>query len=186
MSKTYFTIFNQVSDAEDETSFNTAIQTDTVLDCLEIVGFNGVPRFQTKDAIVKDVCQFYIIDRVRSAIEDFKAGLQTLGILNLIEKHPNTMAQVFRSNSLIKLTASRMDSLFVPELAEEGANVRPQQELIIMHWRDYLQDCEGEVLHDLSLILLAPIYLYSLLVPLLFLSIFTLIFSKVKRNYLKC
>lgn len=186
LSKTYCTIFNQVSDAEDETSFNTAIQTDTVLDCLEIVGFNGVPRFQTKDAIVKDVCQFYIIDRVRSAIEDFKAGLQTLGILNLIEKHPNTMAQVFCSNSLLKLTASRMDSLFVPELAEEGANVRPQQELIIMHWRDYLQDCEGEVLHDLSVILLAPIYLYSLLVPLLFLSIFTLIFSKVKRNYLKC
>ncbi|XP_044175097.1 G2/M phase-specific E3 ubiquitin-protein ligase-like isoform X2 [Acropora millepora] len=131
-----------VSDAEDETSFNTAIQTDTVMDCLEIVGFNGVPRFQTKDAIVKDVCQFYIIDRVRSAIEDFKAGLQTLGILNLIEKYPNTMAQVFCSSSLLKLTASRMDSLFVPELAEEGANVRPQQELIIMHWRDYLQDCE--------------------------------------------
>ena len=61
----------------------------------------GVPRFQMKDAIVKDVCQFYIIDRVRSAIEDFKAGLQTLGILNLIEKHPNTMAQVFCSSSLL-------------------------------------------------------------------------------------
>lgn len=65
-----------------------------------------------------------------------------MGILNLIEKHLNTTAQVFCSNSLLKLTASRMDSLFVPELAEEGANVRPQQELIIMHWRDYLQDCE--------------------------------------------
>ena len=138
-----------------------------------------------KDAIVKDVCQFYIIDRVRSAIEDFKAGLQTLGILNLIEKHPDSMAQVFCSSSLLKLTASRMDSLFVPKLAEEGANVRRQQELIIMHWRDYLQDCEGKVVHDLSVVLLAPIYLCSLLVPLLFLSIFRLPFSKVQRNYLK-
>ena len=78
-----------------------------------------------------------------------------------------------------------MDSLFVPELAEEGANVRPQQELIIMHWRDYLQDYEGKVFLDLSVILLAPKYLYSLLVPLLCLRIFRLTFSKVKRNYLK-
>lgn len=138
-----------------------------------------------KDAIEKDVCQFYIIDRLRSATEGFKAGLPTLGILNLIEKHPDTMAQVFCSSSLLKLTASRMDSLFLPELAEEGANARPQQELIIMQWRDYLQDCEGKVFHDLSVILLAPIYLYSLLVLLLFLSIFRLTFSKVKRNYLK-
>ena len=156
-----------------------------MLDCLEIVGFNGVPRFQTKDGIVKDVCQYYIIDRVRSAIEDFKAGLQTLGILNLIEKHPDTMAQVFCSSSLLQLTASRMDSLFVPELAQEGANVRPQEALIIMHWRDYLKDCEGKVFHNLSVILFSLTCLYYLLVPLLFLIIFLLTFSKVKRNYLK-
>ena len=56
-----------------------------------------------------------------------------------------------------------MDSLFVPELAEEGANVRPQQELIIMHWRDYLQDCEGEVFHDLSVILFVPTVYTSIL-----------------------
>ena len=73
------------------------------------------------------------------------------------------MAQVFCSSSLLKLTASRMDSLFVPELAEDGSNVRPQQELIIMHWRDYLQDCEGEVFHDLSVILLAPTVYASIL-----------------------
>jgi len=57
-----------------------------------------------------------------------------------------------------------MNSLFVAELAKEGANVRRQQELIITHWRDYLQDCEGEVLHELSVIL------FGTYIPLFFVS----------------
>ena len=53
-----YSVFGQVSDAQDDTSFKAAINTEEVLDCLDIIGYNSVPKFETKETIVRDVCQF--------------------------------------------------------------------------------------------------------------------------------
>ena len=41
------------------------------------------------------------------------------------------------------LTAVDVDALFTPNMDDPGSNKYPRQELALMHWRDYLQDCEG-------------------------------------------
>ena len=65
------------------------------------------------------------------------------------------MEQAFCGNSS-QLCALDISNLFLPVLDEPGSNTHSCQELIVMHWRDYLQDCEGTVLIiDLKFMLLS-------------------------------
>ena len=41
------------------------------------------------------------------------------------------------------LTAEILDGIFKSCYSEEGCRRREREELIIMHWRDYLQECQG-------------------------------------------
>lgn len=96
--------------------------------------------------MVKELCHFFVIDNVRSAVEQFKEGLGTLDILSLIKRHPRVMQEAFCAKES-KLKASDVLDLFIARLDEPGSNNYERQELILMHWRDYLQDCEGVHIH---------------------------------------
>lgn len=95
--------------------------------------------------MVKELCHFFVIDRVRSALEQLRQGLATLDVLSLLKRHPLTMEQAFCAENS-QLCAVDISNLFLPVLDEPGSNKHSRQELIVMHWRDYLQDCEGTVL----------------------------------------
>jgi hypothetical protein len=41
------------------------------------------------------------------------------------------------------LTAACVDAIFAPILSEDGCRIGETEELVIMHWRDYLQEREG-------------------------------------------
>lgn len=97
--------------------------------------------------MVKEICHFLVIDVVRSALDQMRQGLQTLHVLELVQKHPLLMQQAFCVNDK-PLTAADMTDLFVPLMDELGSNKYPRQELILMHWRDYLQDCEGTIFEE--------------------------------------
>ena len=73
-----------------------------------------------------------------------KEGLNTLGVLQAIQKHPCKFKELFSRECLPKLDAEMVDLLFVPKLDEEGSNKRAVQEQAIVYWRDYLQDCTGK------------------------------------------
>ena len=65
------------------------------MECFWQAGYTGVPKFEEKEKLLKEVCYFFVIDKSRSAIEQFKDGLATLEILRLIKEHPQTMQQCF-------------------------------------------------------------------------------------------
>ena len=44
------------------------------------------------------------------------------------------------------LTATRVDGISTPILSENGRRIRDREELVITLWRDYLQECEGNVM----------------------------------------
>lgn len=115
---------------------------EVALDCLSQAGLTTVLRFDDKVKIVEELCHFFVIDKVRSVLEEFKEGLCTLNILALIKAHPEEFEMVFCYHPT-PLTANAMDLLFVPTLAEEGTTTRDKQEIIVMNWRDYLLDCQG-------------------------------------------
>ena len=132
----------QILESKDEVSFDALITSDFAFDCLSQAGWINVPRFQNKVKLVGDLCQFFVIDKVRSVLEQFKRGLSILNILSFITAHPRELETAFCYNPKT-LTAMEVDTLFIPCFEEEGTHLRDKQEIMMMNWRDYLQDCEG-------------------------------------------
>ena len=118
------------------------MRSDFAIDCFDQAGYHGLPNFAIKELLVQELCYFYVIDKARSAIEKFKDGLRTLDVLDLLMRVPSLFHPYFCYGPTA-LTAGDIDSIFIPKFSEEGCRIREREELIIMHWRDYLQDCEG-------------------------------------------
>ena len=114
-----------------------------LLNHLTEAGWSTTISLNKKDMIISTLCQYSVIDKVRSCLEQFKDGLQTLHILDLVTKHPAAFEDVFCYNEGDDLTSKILDDLFYPCLSETGTIKREKEEQIIMHWRDYLADSEG-------------------------------------------
>ena len=91
---------------------------------------------------MSEICKFHAVVIARRGLEQFKDGLRTLNILLLMKTHPAEFRELF-CHSTTALNADTIEKLFVPKYAEEGTRIREKQEHVIMHWRDYLQECEG-------------------------------------------
>ena len=112
------------------------------MECFDQAGFHGLPKFTMKDQLVSELCYFFVIDKARTAIEKFKDGLRTLDVLDMMMRFPSVFRSIFCYGPTT-LTAKSVDEIFLPIFSDEGTQTRDREELIIMHWRDYLQDCEG-------------------------------------------
>ena len=113
------------------------------MDCLGQAGSNGLPQFENREKLLAELCHYFVIDKVRSALEQFKEGLANLNVLQLMRSHPNLLEWVF-CHGQSPLTSSTMDGIFIPSYSEEGTRQRDREEMVIMHWRDFLQDCESK------------------------------------------
>lgn len=111
---------------------------------LDQCGYSRRQVIENKEDMVTELCHFFVIDIVRSALDQMRQGLQTLDVLALMRKNPMLMQQAFCATEQ-PLTASRMNELFTVKMDEPGSNNYPRQELAVMYWRDYLQDCDGTV-----------------------------------------
>ena len=126
------------------------VRTKITLSCWNLIFLITLPKqagrqrsLIKKDIIVNTLCRDSVIDKVRSCLEQFKDGLQTLNILDLITKHPGAFEDVFCYNKVDDLTSKVLDDLFYPCLLEMGTVKREKEEQIVMHWQNYLADCEG-------------------------------------------
>ena len=123
----------QISGCKDNSAFIEVIHSDAVLDCLGQAGSNGLPQFENREKLLAELCHYFVIDKVRSALEQFKEGLASLNVLQLMRSHPKLLKWVF-SHGQSPLTSSTMDGIFVPSYSEEGTRQRDQEEIVIMHW----------------------------------------------------
>ena len=53
------------------------------LDLLNACGYSAQPSFGGKDRLLSMIAQYFTLDKPRSAIEQFKEGLEAFGILNV-------------------------------------------------------------------------------------------------------
>lgn len=137
-------LLSKVANSQSEAEFTHSVNNEPVLELLWASGYASVPKFSAKTQLVEMIAKYIVIDRPRSALEQFKDGLNTLGILQLMQSHPKEFESIFCHEEK-KLSADECDSLFTPMFGPIGSNIRERQELIVMYWRDYLQDCEGTV-----------------------------------------
>ncbi|KAE8299861.1 G2/M phase-specific E3 ubiquitin-protein ligase [Larimichthys crocea] len=99
-----------------------------------------------RDLLVQDIVMFQVIHRVQGPFQSFYRfceGLKILGVLEKIQKYPDSFRPLFCYEPSA-LTADQLDDLFTIHLSSEGSNKRVAEEVVIPFWRDYLQDAEEE------------------------------------------
>ncbi|KAM4528196.1 G2/M phase-specific E3 ubiquitin-protein ligase [Odontesthes bonariensis] len=118
--------------------------TEPLLDYLANAGcLKLMKTVDDRDRLVEDVLMFQVINRVRGPFERFRDGLKTLGVLEQIQKHPESFLPVMCYIPK-PLTADQLDRLFHIRWSEEGSNKKRVEETVVAFWRDYLQDIEEE------------------------------------------
>ena len=123
-------------------NFVNLVKTDFAIECFDQAGYHGLPKFAMKKQLVRELCFIFVINKARTAIEMFKDGLHTLDVLDMLMQYPSIFRPYFCYGP-VKLTAQSVDEVFKPIFSEEGTQMREREELLVMLWRDYLQDCEG-------------------------------------------
>lgn len=78
---------------------------------------------------------------IQSCFCRFTEGLKMLGVLEKMRQHPDSFHPPFCYEPSI-LTVDQMDDLFSIQRSPEGSNNRAAEEIVVMFWRDYIQDAE--------------------------------------------
>ncbi|XP_039673264.1 G2/M phase-specific E3 ubiquitin-protein ligase-like [Perca fluviatilis] len=94
-------------------------------------------RIEDKDLLVEDIIMFQLVHRVSGALQRFREGMKTLGVLDAIRMHPDAFRLLF-CHEPSPLTAD------VLELSAVGRNKRRAEECVVAFWRDYLLDVEEQ------------------------------------------
>uniref|UniRef100_A0A3Q2D0G1 Uncharacterized protein n=1 Tax=Cyprinodon variegatus TaxID=28743 RepID=A0A3Q2D0G1_CYPVA len=80
----------------------------------------------------------------------FCEGLKTLGVLEKIQRHPDSFRPLFCYEPC-NLNADQLDDLFRISLSPDESNNRAAEEIVVTFWRDYLQDAEGKIEFDFNI-----------------------------------
>ena len=109
---------------------------------LELAGVSSfVRKPEDRFQIIKDVSWWYVVGRTTPALESFKEGLNTLGVLSAIKCQPKAFQQVLCYQEKI-LDAAKFDALFKVERSEQGTQRFVTKSRVLMHWRELLDDIE--------------------------------------------
>ena len=136
----------QIKNAGTIDELNAGLQQPSIEKILDAQGaLPSASSVSEKHRICDLLVRHILIDSVQFLINDMREGLETLGVLQAIQRNPEKFRELFIKEYLPKLDAEIVDLLFVPKLAEEGSNKRASQEQAIVYWRDYLQDCMGKL-----------------------------------------
>uniref|UniRef100_A0A3P8RJW6 HECT domain-containing protein n=1 Tax=Amphiprion percula TaxID=161767 RepID=A0A3P8RJW6_AMPPE len=116
--------------------FNTTIEDlekakAPLLDYLANAGcLRPLRSIRDRDLLVQDIVMFQVIHRVQGPFQRFREGLKTLGVLEKIQKHPDSFRPLFCYEPS-PLTADQLDDLFAIRLSPEGSNKRVVEEKIL-------------------------------------------------------
>ena len=129
-------------DAKEATQITQNEKLDVVFDMA-----GTIQVVKTTDDIqdmVQKTIDWYVVGRVQPAYCSFTKGLQALGVLEAMRNHPDVFHDAFCYTPEV-LTASSFEALF-PEVTRqcEGSNRRLVENLVLSHWRDFLQDTEED------------------------------------------
>ncbi|KAB0805372.1 hypothetical protein PPYR_02342, partial [Photinus pyralis] len=86
------------------------------------------------------VTKFYAFHRIRPALEQFREGLNTGMIYELLKSHPNLFQNTMCQTE--DITSNTLEKLFSIMYSEQGSSKRSIENRIISFWRDFLLDCE--------------------------------------------
>ncbi len=148
---------NDCPDYELKLSFDRVLKASNVEEATQIINnaklvvvidmAGTLQAFKTTDDIrnmIQKTIDWYVLGRVQPAYNSFIEGLQVLGVLEAMRKHPTAFHEVFCYTPEV-LTASSFEMLFPDVTREcEGSNRRLVENLLLSHWQDFLVDTEED------------------------------------------
>ncbi|XP_016305880.1 G2/M phase-specific E3 ubiquitin-protein ligase-like [Sinocyclocheilus anshuiensis] len=97
-----------------------------------------------RDELMTAILEFYTEGRIYAALQQFKEGLNVLGLIDDMIAHHTAFEEVFFKSN-VKLTAADIVGLFKPQFTSpRGSNKRRQESRAVAFWRDWLLEVEGK------------------------------------------
>ncbi|KAK7157550.1 hypothetical protein R3I93_008902 [Phoxinus phoxinus] len=109
-----------------------------------------IQTLEERDDLVESATKFFLDNRLRDSLDQFKEGLKCLGLLPLMQKHPELVKELFM-NEEKPLLARDLSALFKEELSPVGSNRRIVESRTICFWRDWLIEVEEGTAYPLTL-----------------------------------
>ena len=94
-----------------------------------------------KGSIISSITMHYCIYLCKTELDEVKKGLESIGFLNVLKKHP-VLRSLFE-HSTSKLTADVLEDMFVPEFSPVGSNDRAKVEAVVMWFTELVHEVEG-------------------------------------------
>ena len=91
-------------------------------------------------AIINAVFLQYVILKSTQELSQFMEGMDTLKIVQFVQRHPKTSKGLFAYNVLGDVTSEYLSELLRPNMSPRGYNQRENEEAVLLNWNNYLQD----------------------------------------------
>lgn len=102
-------IFFKISDATCDTSLQ---QDEEVFALLVEAGYRGHVSFSSRDEIVSTLIYIFLFLKVKAAMDQFRDGLETGGLLHYMTKYPDALRPLFVDESS-PFTASKCSMHYI-------------------------------------------------------------------------
>ncbi|XP_019862007.1 PREDICTED: G2/M phase-specific E3 ubiquitin-protein ligase-like [Amphimedon queenslandica] len=98
----------------------------------------------TREEIIDRIISHYTIMVIKAELDEIKAGLDTLGILALLQNYPVKMRALFIAYQY-QLTCDIMQDIFRISFSIKGSNDREKEEEVALFWVNLLQDVQNGI-----------------------------------------
>ncbi|XP_049326724.1 G2/M phase-specific E3 ubiquitin-protein ligase-like [Astyanax mexicanus] len=111
-------------------------------DSMRILGsLKYVSSIEQRDALVQSAAEYFLNGRLATALDQFRDGLKTLGLLDELRDNPDVFYSMFVADDP-PLLAKDLSSLFKVDFSVQRSNDRKKENTTICYWRDWMIDTE--------------------------------------------
>lgn len=97
-----------------------------------------------REELVKSIWLHYVFFKPHAELDQLRKGLrETLQLDVLAIMHPQEMRSFLVASAEYDISPDYLLDLFVIRYSEQGDNKRTSEEAVILHWNDYVMECNG-------------------------------------------
>ena len=125
---------------------DTIVYNSSLVMVMELAGTLEPIQTGKIEMMVNATAKWHVLGRIQPALESFKGGMCTLGVLDAVKRNPDA----FRSTicySPVKLTGQVFEEIFTVINSPVGSSRAVTESLVLSRWQDYVQDVEEEEEH---------------------------------------
>ena len=100
-------------------------------------------NIEEKEEIILAFVNNYLMYSCKGELDQFKNGLKSLGILELLQQYPTLMKPLFVYSEKPCMKAATLLNMFTVKWSPEGSNTRELEEAVIYCWTNYVHQCAG-------------------------------------------